>query len=447
MQSSRPGCKVGPFFQVTPVSLMSFQSRAHFILLRLAAQNVGRRLLRSLFLGFAIMIAVGVAFSGAILGWTLRNGILTSFSRMGADLVIVPQGTLVNLTSTLLTVQPTELELAATLGETLRNVPGVARVAPQRLVEAGVEGRAIRLIAYDPRADFTVESWLPERQQISLEPSALLIGERVSQKPGETLSICNKTLIVAGRLGHTGVGPVDESYFITFTGLEQLIDGAREMRAPGQAQETTGSDHQHHYATAACLPQLAQDKVSAFLLQLAPGASIEQVRFAIGQIPAIKVVSGNPIFTAARQSLGSLLWGVGAFAILLFLALLFVVSLLFSAIVQERYREIGMLRAMGAQPRHIVSLTLLEALIITGLGGVAGVTFGAIVIFLAARSLGFYFASLGVPFEGPSDGFIFVAGASSLCFGLVLGLVGALIASRRAMRLEPARMIQMESAP
>ena len=68
-------------------------------------------------------------------------------------------------------------------------------------------------------------------------------------------------------------------------------------------------------------------------------------------------------------------------------------------------------------------------------------------IFLAARSLGFYFASLGVPFEGPPDSYVIAVGAASLCFGLALGLVGATLASRRALLLEPARMIQMESAP
>lgn len=428
---------------------MPLRSRASFLLLRLAAQNVGRRLLRSVFLGFAIMIAVGVGFSGAILGWSLRNGILTSFSRMGSDLVIVPQGTLVNLTSTLLTVQPTELELETSLGETLRHVPGVAKAAPQRLVEAGVEGRAIRLIAYDPRVDFTVEPWLPEGQRISLDAAGLLVGERVTQKPGETISICGRTLTIAARLGHTGVGPVDESFFLTFDGLAQLIDAARLMRPTRTTPpHDAGGAHRHeHHAPAECLPDLAPDKVSAYLLQLAPGASLEQARFAIGQIPGIKVVPGNPIFTGARQSLGSLIWGVGVFAALLFVALLFVVSLLFSAIVQERYREIGMLRAMGARPGQIVILTLLEALIITGVGGVAGVAFGVAVIFLAARSLGFYFASLGVPFEGPPDDFILAAGGLSLCFGLALGLIGALLASRRALRLEPARMIQMESAP
>jgi putative ABC transport system permease protein len=427
---------------------MSFRSRARFLLLRLAAQNVGRRRLRSFFLGLAIMIAVGVSFSGAIIGWSLRDGILTSFSRMGADLVIVPQGALVNLTSSLLTVQPTELELDAALGKDFSKIPGVAKVAPQRLVQAGVEGRAIRLIAYDPVADFTIEPWLPEGERIPLESTELLVGERVTQKPGEALSICGRTLTIAGRLRHTGVGPVDESYFLTFAGLGQLIEAARQMHPAGSAPNHESHDGaHHHHAAKECLPELEVDKVSAYLLQLAPGASLEQARFAIGQIPAIKVVAGNAIFTAARQSLGTLIWGVAAFAALLLVALLFVVSLLFSAIVQERYREIGMLRAMGARPRQILTLILLEALLITGLGGVAGVAFGLSLIFLAARSLGFYFVSLGVPFEGPSDGFIIASGAISLCFGLALGLIGALVASRRVTRLEPGQMIQMESAP
>ena len=108
---------------------MTRRRSSRFLLLRLAAQNVGRRLLRSLFLGLAVMIAVGVGFSGAVVGWALREGVTTSFSRMGADLVIVPQGALVNITSTLLTVQPTDLDLDESLGETLRAVPGLAKVA------------------------------------------------------------------------------------------------------------------------------------------------------------------------------------------------------------------------------------------------------------------------------------------------------------------------------
>ena len=418
--------------------------RTHFLLLRLAAQNVGRRFLRSLFLGLAVMIAVGVGFSGSVLGWTFRHGVETSFSRMGADLVIVPQGALVNITSTLLTVQPTDLDLDESLGETLRALPGVAKVAPQRLVRAGAEGRAINLIAYDPARDFTVEPWLPAGQLASHDPSSLLVGARGTERPGETLSICGRTLTIAGRLGQTGVGPVDESLFISFAGLDQLLAAARQTRPVSPARQ--GGGHQHHGAPE-CLPDLAPGRVTAYLIQLAADASPTQARFAIGQIPGVKIVVGNPVFTAARQSLGSLLWGVAAFGGLLLLALLFVVSLLFSAIVQERYREIGMLRAMGARPGQIVNLTLMEAMLLTGMGSALGVGFGFLLIFISARSLGAYFDSLGAPLEAPPDAFILTAAALSLCCGMLLGLMGALLAARRAMRSDPYRMIQMESAP
>lgn len=418
----------------------------HLLLLRLAAQNVARRRLRSLFLGLAVMIAVAVGFSGAVLGWALRDGVTTSFSRMGADLVVAPQGALVNLTSTLLTLQPTDLDLGERLGETLRAVPGVARVAPQRLVRAAAEGRAVNLIAYDPALDFTVEPWLPEGQRISPDPQGLLVGARVGEKPGETLTICGRTLTIAGRLGQTGVGPVDEAHFITFAGLDELAAAARRTgMSPATQQTPHGGSHEHHGA-AECLPDLAPGRVTAFLIQLAPGAAPEQARFAIGQIPGVKIVAGNPVFTAARQSLGTLFSGVAAFAGLLVLALLFVVSLLFSAIVQERYREIGVLRALGARPGQIVRLTLMEAVLITGMGSLLGVGAGFLLIFVSARSLGFYFASLGVPFDGPPETFIWTAAVLAVSCGAALGVIGALIAAWRALRLEPYRMIQMESA-
>ena len=418
---------------------------ARFLLLQLAAQNVGRRWLRSVFLSLAVMIAVGVVFSGAVLGWALSDGLTKSFSRMGADLVVVPQGALVNITSTLLTVQPTDLDLDGSLGEMLRKLPGVAKVAPQRLFRASTEGRVISLIAYDPAQDFTVEPWLSAPLPSPRDPLALLAGARRSDKPGATLAICNRTLTIAGGLGQTGVGPVDESLFITFAGLEELVAGEREMRAPSLAgAEGQGASRQHRGAE--CLPELAPGRVTAYLLQLAPGGAPEQARFAIGQIPGLKIVAGNSVLTAARQSLGALLWGVAAFAGLLLLALLFVVSLLFSAIVQERYREIGVLRAMGARPGQVLGLALMEAALLIGVGSLLGLGFGFLLILLSARSLGFYFASLGVPLEGPPYAFIAAAAVFSLSCGFLLGMVGALAAARRALRPEPYTLIQMEGA-
>lgn len=408
------------------------------------------------------MIAVGVGFSAFVTGWALRDGVLTTFSRMGADLVVVPHGTLVNITSTLLTVQPTDQELHTEFGEKFRAVPGVTKVAAQRILRVGVEDRTINLIAYDPATDFTVEPWLPEGQNAAAAAEGLLVGERVDSKLGETLNICGRSTVVTGRLGKTGVGPFDKSYFITFAALDELIAAWSKMHSPVDLSHTPAPSPParpgdpppmlapHHYAgsgnPADCLRVFTRGRVSAFLLQLSSGASAEQVKFALGQIPGIKIVTGNPIFTASRQSLGGLFFGIAIFGSLLMLALFFLVSLLFSAIVQERYREIGILRAMGARPAQIMSITLIEAGLITGLGGLFGLGFGFFLIFAFARSLGFYFISLGIPFSGPPEATMWLAAIVSVAFGASIGLIGAFIAVWRARRLEPYQMIQMESA-
>jgi len=198
----------------------------------------------------------------------------------------------------------------------------------------------------------------------------------------------------------------------------------------------------HHHSGPAgainCLPDLASGQVSAFLLQLSPAASAGSVQFAVGQIPGLKIVAGNPVFTASRQALGSLFWGIAVFAGLLLLALLFLVTLLFSAIVQERYREIGLLRAMGAQPGQIMSIILIEAGLITSLGGLLGLGLGLSLVLAFARSLGLYFASLGVPFAWPPDWAIWLAAAASMVFAAGIGIIGAFIPAWRVRQLEPS---------
>src|SRR5713101_6578641 len=173
----------------------------HWLLIRLAAQNVGRRRLRAIFLGAAVMLGVGIGFASFVAGWALREGIATSFSRMGADLIAVPRATLVNITSSLLTVQPTDETLPADLAKRIAAIPWVTHVAPQRIVTALVEGRGVNLIAFDPVRDFSVLPWLEQHRPGPVE--GLIAGggvaARLGTRPGATLSVCGMPLPVYGR--------------------------------------------------------------------------------------------------------------------------------------------------------------------------------------------------------------------------------------------------------
>ncbi|HEY4168859.1 MAG TPA: ABC transporter permease [Reyranella sp.] len=404
------------------------------LLIRLAAQNLGRRRLRALLLGLSVALAVGVGVAGLVAGRALSEGIAASFSRMGADLVVVPRSTLVNITASLLTVQPTDEMLDVAVVPRIAGIDGVARAAPQRQVKVAIEGRSFNLIAFDPATDFTIQTWARDERPASMGVTELLAGARVPGKTGETLSVCRRPMDIHGRLARTGVGPVDDSYFVTFDGLDFLAALCR--------QDTELNKGEH---AAMCLPDYTPGKVSAVLLQLAPNARAEQVKFAISQIAGVKVVEGNALLTSSRQALRSLLVGVAVFAAAGALAILILVSLLFSAIVQERLREIGLLRAMGARPNHVVAMVLAEAGMITGLGGLGGIVLGFVLLFASARSLGFYFERLGVPFGWPPVETLATISAAVLAASAALGVAGALYPAWRVRRLEPFALIHGEA--
>ena len=171
---------------------------------------------------------------------------------------------------------------------------------------------------------------------------------------------------------------------------------------------------------------------------------MDDVKFALAQLPDVKIVEGNTVLTSSRQALSTLLIGIAAFTAFQLIALLILVSLLFSAIVQERYREVGLLRAMGAKPNQVMTIILAEAAIITGLGGFAGLGFGAAMLLIFARSLGFYFGLLGVPFSWPPLAVLQISAVLAISFSAVLGLVGAFLPAWRARRMAPYALIQAE---
>lgn len=433
---------------------MARQRHERWLLIRVAAQNLGRRRLRAILLGFAVMLAVGVGFASFVAGWALYAGMASSLSRMGADLVVVPKATLVNITSSLLTVQPTDATLDAGIAKSLAAIPGVARVATQRILTAFIGEQAANLIAFDPANDFSILPWLGVSERGPLTIGGMIAGSRTTVRAGETLQICGRSFVVHGKLGQTGVGPFDQSYFLSFDALGTIIPfgstkAAQSGDVPLASDDATADSAASSSVTGVnlleanpCEAQLPRDRVSAILLRLSGDAKAENVKFAIAQLPGVRVVEGNTVLISSRQALSSIFAGIVAFAVFQVIALMIVLSLLFSAIVQERYREVGLLRAMGARPGQIMTVILAEAAIITGLGGLAGLGLGTALLLIFARSLGFYFGLLGVPFSWPPFAVLWQSAAVAVVVSAVLGLAGAFLPAWRVRELDPYALIQ-----
>jgi len=114
-----------------------------------------------------------------------------------------------------------------------------------------------------------------------------------------------------------------------------------------------------------------------------------------------------------------------------------IASVLVVSVVQKQ-KEIGILRAMGASPRRVMSIFLLQG----GLYGLVGSVLGS------AMSLGLlqFFSRLtgnadGTSLFTPALDPIVVAGACALA--MVVGLLAAALPARRAARLDPVQAIRI----
>jgi len=109
-----------------------------FLLINLALQNLGRRKARSLLLFAAVAICAGSVFTGAVLMRSIERSMDVGFTRLGADMLVVPEGTLTNITAALLTAEPTDLTLdAGMLGRPFFIMARVEGI-PLPAIEAGV---------------------------------------------------------------------------------------------------------------------------------------------------------------------------------------------------------------------------------------------------------------------------------------------------------------------
>jgi len=131
------------------------------------------------------------------------------------------------------------------------------------------------------------------------------------------------------------------------------------------------------------------------------------------------ITTGFYVVMVLISSIGLMVGGIGVMNIML-------VS------VTERTREIGVRKALGARRRDILWQFLVEAMTLTGTGGVLGILFGLGVGFLVHALAKFSFA---VPIWGMALGFF-----SSTIIGLFFGIYPAV----KAAQLDPVDSLRWE---
>jgi putative ABC transport system permease protein len=236
---------------------------------------------------------------------------------------------------------------------------------------------------------------------------------------GETVLFYGVPLRVWAKLERTGIGMYDNAIFFN-------IEKGYEM------SELSKSD-----PNIATLKQI-RGKISGTLVQLDVGSKIPFITFSIlRNNPGVKVITTGNIQTSARQTTVAVFSGVVVLIVVLILSNVLMINAIFSAVVNERKREIGIIRAIGATRLDIFKLILCESTMLSILSGILGMFLGGILLKLFQRSSVFYLKLLNIPFMLPPLEIMALMALGAIIVALVMGLSGSTYPAVMAVRIDP----------
>ena len=240
---------------------------------------------------------------------------------------------------------------------------------------------------------------------------------------GQTIKISRQSFRVIGVFatkGGTGFGSQDNVVVAPITTVWAYLTGAR-----GKVISQIVAS-----ATSAGTVTQAETEITAILLQQHGISDVSQADFQLQSQQDI-LNQATSIATALTLVLGAIagislvVGGIGIMNIML-------------VTVTERTREIGIRKAIGARRRDILVQFLIEAMVLSGLGGALGIAVGALLAREAPNIPAIASSSFPTPVVSPSSVVL------AFCVSVAIGLFFGIYPANRAARLHPIEALRYE---
>ncbi|MDD4963874.1 MAG: ABC transporter permease [Gallionella sp.] len=394
-------------------------------LIRLTTSSFIAYPMRSFLTGLGIAIGITAVILLTSIGEGLHQFILAEFSQFGTNLIAIQPGktqTQGGNVGMFGSVRPLSLDDA----QALRRLPYIEHVNPsiQGNAELRANDKSRRTTVFGAGHDLvnvlnvSVQSgqFLPDDDP-SQARAFVVLGSKVRQELFNGINPLGSYLRVGGqRYRVIGVMQpkgqmlgfdMDDTVFIPAARALELFNrpGLMEVQISYQ-------------------PNAKLDNVVAGITALLKERHGREDFTLIPQEKALEVLgSVLNIITFAVGALGGISLFVGGVGILTIMTMA----------VTERTAEIGLLRALGAQENQVLQLFLGEAMLLSALGGLAGLLLGVGI----AQALHLLFPAL--PVHTPWA-FAVAAEGSAITIGLLAGVMPA----RRAARLDPVEALRTE---
>ena len=395
--------------------------------------------MRSFLTMLGVIIGVGAVIVIMSVGEGAQSLILNEVESIGSNLIGVLPGKSEGTPASVMGVVITTLtyEDALALADK-RNVPNVVSVAAyskgistvswgSNKYDTNISGVSAGILDVEGGEVFAGRFFTDEEENNLAKVAVLgstvareLFGE--SDPVGQRMKIKNHSFEVIGVMeerGSVAFQDYDDQVFIPVKTMQKLILGVNHL---GFIRAKVDYEENIQEAVRDMEMLLRERHDIADQSGDSDDFTVQNANDALAAITSI--TDALTYFLAAMAALSLVVGGIGIMNIML-------IS------VKERTREIGLRKAIGANVRNILLQFLIEATVITLLGGLVGIVGGISASFVIASAIQF----LGYSWD-------FVISPSSIILGIIVstavGLVFGSYPARKASKLEPVEALRYE---
>ena len=393
----------------------------------LALREIRNNLMRAGLTTLGIVIGVAAVIAMVTLGAGATKSVTSDIASMGRNLLIVIPGQ--HRPGTLTSAPPFDIADADALRREIRDLAAVAPLASRSIVAVNGNRNRTTTVMGTTNAYFAAREWpLAEGRiftvtELRAGKAVCILGETVkndlfgAQDPvGASIRVDKISCEVAGVLAAKGQSTFgqdqDDLIIMPLRAVQRRIAGNTDV---GMIWISVKQATEVHDAKAAI------EKLMRERRHIGEGAVNDfDVRDMQEITRMVKSTTGiMTAFLSAVAAVSLLVGGIGIMNIML-------VS------VTERTREIGIRLAIGARARDVLLQFLIEAVVMSGLGGVVGIAIGLL-------GSAFGASALNLPFVF-QPAVVVIAVLFSAAVGVGFGFFPA----RRAARLDPIEALRHE---
>lgn len=366
---------------------------------RIASANLAQKPFRSLSLALVVAIFAFMLFAGSMISANLQSGISSLSARMGADLLVVPQGLGKKMESVLLRAEPSTFYIDESVLDIVKDIPTVAQASGQLFIsslDAQCCTVKVQLIGIDQSTDFVVEPWLRKAVDRPLTGNEVIVGDYIFGEIGSEIMFYNQKFTIVGRLEPSGMG-FDSSVFMSMEAARRIA----HLASPDMGNKV--------------------DKAySSILVRVKPGVDpisiSDEVLDRMGLKANVNFIFASNMMSDTSAKLQNIVTVMYSAAAGVWLVAALVMFVVFFFAFNERQKEFATLRALGASKSKVIAIVMTESFLMSLAGTVVGMLFGWLFLEVFSVSIA---KAIGLPYLSPATGAFWGTVVTSAVAGLV----------------------------